>query len=68
MRMPAQFRSLVVTNEAGETFHGITYSKARGFFEPITNLSFEPVAGKVTGWRYEHAGVTPASQGSHPDD
>lgn len=52
MRMPAEFRILECVCERTPHPMLLTYSKARGFFEPVTNLDARPVVGKVLSWKY----------------
>lgn len=54
MRKPAEYRSLeCICEKTGPSDPMIlTYSRERGFFEPITNRLAEPVVGKVLSWRY----------------
>ena len=50
-RKPAEFRPLICKAQNGQEYC-LTYSKGRGFFEPITNQSAEPLIGPVVAWRY----------------
>ena len=54
MRKPKQYKSLWCQgkNEANKWFH-LIYTKERGFIEPITNQSAEPIIGKITHWQYD---------------
>jgi hypothetical protein len=52
-RTPRQFELLECRCEKHPTeWLRLTYSKDRGFFEPITNQAAEPVVGAVLEWRY----------------
>lgn len=53
MKTPAEFRFLMCVCERTLDAMLLTYSRARGFFDPITNLDAVPVVGKIVGWRYE---------------
>lgn len=62
MRKPAQYRSLLcICEKTGpdDTPMMLTYSKDRGFFEPVTNQLAEPVVGKVLSWKYHEAWECP---------
>lgn len=54
MRMPAEYRWLECTCEktGPDDPMILTYSRERGFFEPLTNRAAEPVVGKVLSWKY----------------
>lgn len=52
MIMPAEYRLLECICEKTPHPMLLCYSKARGFFEPITNLDAEPIAGRVLAWQY----------------
>jgi hypothetical protein len=53
---PAEYRSLVCICEKTGPDDPIllTYSRERGFFEPITNRLAYPVVGKVISWKYRY--------------
>lgn len=53
MRKPAEHRALVITDQDSNEWPGITYSKERGFFEPITNGTCASVGITVVRWRYD---------------
>lgn len=52
MRSPAEYRLVVCACERSPGPILLTYSKAQGFFEPITNLDAAGVVGKVLSWTY----------------
>jgi len=52
MRKPAEFRLLSCLSSDGQEFL-LTFSKERGFFEPITNVGAASIGIEIVGWRYE---------------
>lgn len=54
--MPAEYRALLcICEKTGPDDPMIlTYSKERGFFEPITGCLAFPVVGKVLSWKYRY--------------
>lgn len=53
VKKPAQYRLLKVRAEKyPNEWLLLTFSKDRGFFEPITNSAAEPVVGKILQWEY----------------
>ncbi len=54
MKMPSEYVTLeCICEKTGPKNPMIlTYSKERGFFEPITNRDAEPIVGKVLSWKY----------------
>lgn len=52
MRKPAEYRSISCLSDDGQEYL-LTYSKDRGFFEPITNVSAQAVGINVISWKYE---------------
>ena len=53
MRNPRQYQPLEVRGQKyPDEWLLLTYSKDRGFFEPVTNMLAEPVIGQVLEWRY----------------
>lgn len=53
MKSPRQYTDVRCKAEGAPGWFLLTYSKDRGFFEPIANRDAEPVIGRVTHWQYE---------------
>lgn len=53
MRAPREYKPLVCQCERASNML-LTYSRERGFFEPITNQDAEPVVGNVLSWEYDN--------------
>lgn len=50
---PAEYRPLEARgSKKPNVWYLLTYSKDRGFFEPISNRDAEPVIGKILEWKY----------------
>ena len=52
MIMPKEFVLLSCVCERAQAPVLLCYTKARGFFEPITNTDAAPVVGRVLTWSY----------------
>ena len=52
METPAQFRMILCQCEHSKEPMLLTYSRNRGYFEPVTGQSAEPIVGRVTHWEY----------------
>lgn len=52
MKNPREYRLLECKCEKTLQPMLLCYSRSRGFFEPVTNLTAEPVVGRVLAWQY----------------